>query len=283
MNAGRVSRRTIVLGAAAVGLAGCARPPIVITSPTATPGGSVREKLAATMSVYQKNTPKLGIAIKDLRTGATFDANGDYSSQSASMAKVMIVAMALKKARADATPLTFKQATQVSEALINSDNDSADALWEFAGGPDAYQRLANELEMPNTRKDAKNTFWSWTWTTPKDQLILLDRLRTGTPALSEQDRLYELDVMRRTNPSQQWGVGNIGDATGVERQMKNGWVQFKSSDGLWAVNSLGIIEDDTRHYEACLMCRTPTFEGGRQLLDAIGGTIFEVMGTGKLT
>ena len=66
MNAGRVSRRTIVLGAAAVGLAGCARPPIVITSPTATPGGSVREKLAATMSVYQKNTPKLGIAIKDL-------------------------------------------------------------------------------------------------------------------------------------------------------------------------------------------------------------------------
>ena len=94
--------------------------------------------------------------------------------------------------------------------------------------------------------------------------------------------LYLLGLMGQVEADQTWGVGAPLSNT-VHVQMKNGWVQFKSSDGLWAVNSLGIIEDDTRHYEACLMCRTPTFEGGRQLLDAIGGTIFEVMGTGKLT
>ena len=105
----------------------------------------------------------------------------------------------------------------------------------------------------------------------------------GTPALTDADRLYELDVMRKTNPSQIWGVGHDrGDA--VQVQMKNGWVQFGTGDfaGLWAVNSMGRVLGEGRNYTAAMMCRMPTFEIGKALLDDIGADLFRIMGTGQL-
>lgn len=275
------SRRALLLGASAAVLAGCARPPVRITRPTASPTGTVRDQLTQIMGTYTQNTDKLGLAVRDLRSGQDWTSNGNYSSQSASMAKVMISAMALRKARSEGHELDFDKMALVSRAIIDSDNNAADTLWDYAGGPDAYQRLANELLMTNTRRDPANTFWSWTWTTPSDQIVLLDRLLHGTPALTESDRLYLLDVMRKTNPAQTWGVGHDkGDH--VEVQMKNGWVEFKSSDGLWAVNSMGHVSGDGRDYLAAMMCRVPTFETGRALLDAIGGDLFRVLGAGTL-
>lgn len=102
------------------------------------------------------------------------------------MAKVMISAMALRQARSEGHPLAFAQQTDVSNALINSDNDSADRLWAYAGGADAYQRLANELQMTSSHRDAKRPDWSWTWTTPRDQVTLLSALINGTPALVDE-------------------------------------------------------------------------------------------------
>lgn len=277
-----LSRRSLLLGAAALAaLAGCAKPPVMITRPTASPTGSVASQLTSIMETYAKNTDKLGIAVRDLKSGKDWDFNGGYSSQSASMAKVMITAMALRQARADGHELPFDKMTLVSKALIDSDNDSADQLWDYAGGPDAYQVLANELGMASTRRDPTHTFWSWTWTTPKDQLLLMDRLLHGTTALTEADRLYELDVMRKTNATQTWGVGHDrGDHVAV--QMKDGWVEFKSSDGLWAVNSMGHVEGEDRDYIAAMMCRVPTFETGKALLDDIGSDLFRVLGSGQL-
>jgi beta-lactamase class A len=246
------------------------------------------------MAVYAANTDKLGVYVHDLRSGRDWDAQGGYSSQSASMAKVMIAALALRRTRSDGHALEFDRMTDVSNALINSDNDSADRLWRYVGGDiadtgpenlsraaDAYQRLANELSMTETRRDTKRPDWSWTWTTPQDQVTLLDQLLGGTSALVDADRLYLLDVMRKTNPSQIWGVGTKRSEH-VAVQMKNGWVQFASSDGLWAVNSMGHVSGEGRDYLAAIMCRVPTFELGKALVDAIGGDLFRVLGAGPL-
>lgn len=73
----------------------------------------------------------------------------------------MIVLFALRKARAEGTELTFDQYTWASKAIINSDNDSADALWE-CGGKDAYTALAADLGLAHTRGDERSEFWSWT-------------------------------------------------------------------------------------------------------------------------
>lgn len=273
----RTSRRTLLLGASALALAACAPAPVQIQSPTASPTGTTRQQLDALMQVYGRNTDLLGVAVKDLRSGALFDYRADYDSQSASIAKVMIVLMALRKARDAGEELTFEQYGLASQAIIVSDNDAADALWEWAGGPEEYTRLAEDLGLPDTHADDRRDFWSWTNTTPSDQRMLIDLLVNGTPVIHDEDRLYLLDIMRKTTPEQSWGVGNPRSSE-VLVAMKNGWVQFESTDGLWAVNSIGHVDGEGRDYVAAFMSRVPTFDEGRTLLDAIGADLFEVMG-----
>lgn len=281
------TRRTLLAAAGAAVLAGCARPAVNVTRPTASPTGSVAAQLDQIMQTYARNTVNgqllLGMAVKDLQTGHTWDFHGDWASQSASMAKVMIAAMTLRQARAEGHALDPAHQKTLSDMLINSDNDAADALWSYAGGPDAYQKLAAELGMTQTRRDTARPDWSWTWTTPKDQLVLLDRLLDGTPALTQDDRLYELDVMGKTNPAQIWGVGHFRSGT-VHVSMKNGWVQFGTGQypGLWCVNTMGHVRGEGRNYTAAIMCRQPTFEAGKALLDAIGSDLYKVMGSGAL-
>ncbi len=277
-----LTRRTLLAGTAALALAGCAKAPINLVTPTASPAGSVRARLDAAMAAFGENTPLLGVAIRDLRSGVDYDFRSGYASQSASMAKVMITAMALRQARADGHEADFDTRTRISKALIDSDNDAADALWEYAGKRDGYNATARAFGLPDTtHADATNAFWSWTWTTPSDQRQLMTALVAGTPALLDEDRRYQLDVMSKTNPKQTWGVGHAKGRE-VKVQMKNGWVEFKSTDKLWAVNSVGHVEGAGRDYVACFMSRVPTFDYGRQLLDAIGASVFDALGAGTL-
>lgn len=276
-----ISRRGLLAGAAALALTACSKPaPSVPAPPSLT--GPVRDQLQATMELYAQTTDLLGLSVRDRRTGGTFAFNGGYDTQSASIAKVMIALMTLNKARAAGEELPFERYTQISKAIVNSDNDSADALWEYAGGGDQYTRLAVGLGLPNTHADPRSPFWSWTNTTPDDQRALIDRIVDGTPAVHEEDRLYLLDVMTQTNPTQTWGVGHDRKKGKVEVAMKDGWVQFKSLDNLWAVNSIGHVQGEGRDYTAAIMCRRPTFDEGRALVDAIGGALFTIFGTGEL-
>lgn len=277
----RLTRRTLLLGAAGVALTACARPSTQLVLPTAVPAGTPREQLTASMAAFAKNTDLFGVSVHDRRTGATFGHHAGFATQSASIAKVMIVLLALRKARAAGEELTFEQYGLASQAIVNSDNDSADALWEWVGGPSAYTALAAELGLRNTHADDRSEFWSWTNTTPTDQNKLIDLIVDGSPALDVDDRLYLLDLMGRTNPGQTWGVGHPR-ASKVHVQMKNGWVHFKSVDNLWGVNSIGRVDGEGVDYSAAIMCRMPTFDEGRALVDAVGATLFTVLKAGEL-
>ena len=275
-----LTRRSLLLAAAGVALTACARPSTQLVLPTAVPG-TPREQLTAAMDTFSTNTALFGVSVHDRRTGATFGHNAGFATQSASIAKVMIVLLALRKARTAGEELTFEQYGLASKAIINSDNDSADALWAWVGGRDAYTALAGDLGLPDTRGDDRSEFWSWTNTTPADQNKLIDLIVDGSPALNVDDRLYLLDLMSRTNPSQAWGVGHPRSSK-VHAQMKNGWVHFKSIDNLWGVNSIGRIHGDGVDYSAAIMCRMPSFDEGRTLVDAVGATLFTVLKAGEL-
>ena len=227
---------------------------------------------------------KLGVAVQDLRSGASWDFRGDWASQSASMAKPMIVSMALRKARADKLhlPLPAEQDAQAQKAIRNSDNDSADALWSWAGGRPSYDALAEDLGLKNTHSAAEKDFWSWTWTTPIDQLSFLHQLIKGdTTALSDTGRTYLLTLMGQVEDDQAWGVG-APRSPSVQVQLKNGWVQFQSTDNLWAVNSIGHVSGDGRDYLLTIMSRTPTFDLGRAYCNAVGDWVFRILGSGQL-
>lgn len=261
-------------------LAGCGGPSI--PTPTASPTGSIRSQLDEAIGTIANGSDKLGVAIQDLRNGAVYGFNPDYASQSASMAKPMIVLMAQRRARAIGVPLTDEQREQAAQAITVSDNDAADALWTFGGAAPGYDELAGELELPHTHADeARSESWSWTWTTASDQVLLVQRLTEGSPAIADEDRAYLWGLMGQVIDDHAWGVGAPRSET-VEVHLKNGWVKFESSDGLWAVNSMGQVDGDGRSYRIAMMTRGSDFDTGRETLDAIGRWVFDILGSGPI-
>ena len=274
-----LSRRQLLLTGSALVLAGCTGPAIV--RPTASPTGSIRSQLDDVLTIIANGSNKLGVALFDQRSKASYGFNADYASQSASMAKPMIVLMAQATARQSGAGLDAQRAAQATQAITHSDNDSADALWAYAGGADAYQSLAESLKLPNTRRDPGRGDWSWTWTTPADQVLLVGRLMEGSPAIVEADRQFLWDLMGQVEADQTWGVGTPRSSS-VAVHLKNGWVQFKSSDNLWAVNSMGHVSGDGRDYRLAIMTRTADFDTGRETCAEIGRQVFSILGSGPV-
>jgi beta-lactamase class A len=275
-----ISRRGFLLAAGALALAGCASGASVPT-PSASPTGSLEERLAEVVRTIANGNELVGVALRDLTSGNSYGANPGYASQSASMAKPMIVAMALRKARADGGELSADRLEDCRKAITESDNDAADRLWAYAGTSSAYDALAAELGMANTHSDPGKDWWSWTWTTPEDQLVLLNQLlHPDTGALTAAESAQILALMGQVIDDQAWGVGAVRSAD-TEVALKNGWVQFESTDKLWAVNSIGYVDhpaDPARKYLLAIMTRYPDFPTGRETCTAIGTWVYDLLG-----
>lgn len=283
-----ISRRSLLAGTgifaaglATAGLAGCSQTP-TIPQPSISPTGPIKDQLDQALRVISAGSDKFGVYIQDARSQGSYSFNGEYASQSASMAKPMIVAMALRKAGADGGALSAENSEQARKAITNSDNDAATALWNYAGYG-SYATLADELKMAKTHLDpTKSDQWSWTWTTPGDQVKLLKVLaKGGSKALTKTEGRFIYDLMGQVQDDQTWGVGQPRSAT-VEVHLKNGWVQFKSTDNLWAVNSLGSVVGEGRDYRMCVMTRVADFPTGRELTSTVGKWVFDILGTGPI-
>jgi hypothetical protein len=261
-------------------LVGCGG--VQVPQPSVSPTGPVDVQLRETISTILDGNELAGVAIRDLRTGNTWGLRADYASQSASMAKPMIVAMALRTARANGTSLSADQLEDCRKAITESDNDAADRLWDYAGRSGAYGLLASELGMKATHPDESRDWWSWTWTTPADQLILLEALlHPDGKAITADESSLILELMNQVRSDQAWGVG-VARSEQVKVGLKNGWVKFESTDNLWAVNSIGIVESADRQYLLAVMTRYPEFEVGKETCSAIGRWVFDILGSGEI-
>lgn len=281
----QLSRRSLLTSVALFGggavLAACSSTPSIPT-PTASPTGPIRSQLDEVLKVVSGGSEKFGVSLQDVRSGATYSFNGDYASQNASMVKVMIALMALRRARADGQALSQENTDLVKAMITHSDNDAAEKLWAYGGGPDAYQQLAEELKMTHTHRETGRDDWSWTWTTPSDQVLLLTRLTEGgTDAFTPAEAAFVYDLMGQVEDDQTWGVG-APRSDSVATHLKNGWVQFKSTDNLWAVNSMGTVSGDGRDYRLAVMTRVPDFATGRALTSEVGRQIFSILGSAPL-
>jgi hypothetical protein len=281
MGAVSLSRRTLLGGAAATALlaaTGCTQ--TAIPRPSVSPSGAIRDQLNQVMTTIANGNPNFGVFVEDVRTGGTWSFNDGYTSQSASMAKPMIVSMALRKARPADLPADL--ITDAVLAITQSNNDAATALWNYAGYQ-GYTDLAKALGMSHTHLDeGKPDQWSWTWTTPADQVTLVKALQErNSDALTFGEAKFVYDQMGDVIADQTWGVGAPKSAS-VSVHLKNGWVQFKSTDNLWAVNSMGSVEGDGRNYRMCVMTRLPDFPTGRDTVSEVGKWVFSILGSGTL-
>lgn len=66
--------------------------------------------------------------------------------------------------------------------------------------------------------------------------------RTTSP-LDAKSRAYALGLMGNVEADQRWGVPAAADA-GTTSAVKNGWLAVDDDDGLWAVNSDGVLTVD---------------------------------------
>ncbi len=102
-------------------------------------------------------------------------------------------------------------------------------------------------------------------------MLLAKHLANGGSKVLHQRpvQFYVWDLMGQVQDDQTWGIGQPKSAS-VATHLKNGWVQFQSTDNLWAVNSMGGVEGEGRSYFACVMTRTPDFATGRELTSRSG-------------
>lgn len=216
----------------------------------------------------------VGVSVLDRRTGVWWHHRGDGPVPSGSVSKVIIVAAALRKARAAGTTLTARQRDQARLAITQSDNASADALYAWIGGHPAVAELAGHLGLAATAAAKPVTHWGPTLTTPNDLVRLMERLTSGSPVTHRADDAAVLDLMARVVDGQRWGVGTVRSAT-VTVHVKNGWMLVGEP---WVINSVGDVRGAGRDYSMALMQRAqPDVDTGITRASRIGRAVFAAL------
>jgi hypothetical protein len=127
--------------------------------------------------------------------------------------------------------------------IENSNNDSASVLYyNKIGGAAGVAQFMQRIEL--TGLSPNPTAWGWSLITPLSMVQLLKRLYEGS-ILTAEHRKLALDLMEHVEADQQRGVGDTAPA-GAVVAMKDGWVT--APDGLWAVNSSGIVMTNQQVY-----------------------------------
>jgi hypothetical protein len=123
--------------------------------------------------------------------------------------------------------------------IENSNNDSAQDLFEDIGGRDALLAANPRLGVSAGTVPGPSDYWGLTTTDAPDQITLLKNLVTTGPLTSASQQVI-LGLMRNVESDQRWGVGVVADA-GTAFANKNGWLAVDDDNDLWLVNSIGVV------------------------------------------
>ena len=225
----------------------------------------------AVMAELGGRSDVIGVSVLDRRTGAWWHYRGDVAVRSGSVSKVLVLAAALRKARAEQGRLTAQQRAQARLAITESDNASADALYAFIGGHAAIAELAQDLGMAATAAAEPASHWGLTLTTPNDLVRLMQRLTSGSPATHPDDDAAVLALMSQVIDGQRWGAGTVRSDT-IDVHVKNGWMAVGNP---WVINSVGDVRGAGRDYALALMqTRQPDQDSGIRRASRIGRAVF---------
>ncbi|MDR7325342.1 MULTISPECIES: serine hydrolase [Catenuloplanes] len=194
---------------------------------------------AATLTVALA-AESAGVAVIDNRTGFTYGHLGDVAFESASVAKVGILAAVLLLAQDQGRELSAAETRLATRMIGVSDNDAATALYAEIGTAAGLGAAVARLGLTGTVPDES---WGLTRTTPADQARLISALLvpdSAEGAFSDYSRQVAETLMTSVDADQDWGVGATA-APGERVALKNGWLSRDTEDGTWIVNSAGRI------------------------------------------
>ena len=161
----------------------------------------------------------------------------------ASAAKVELLESLLLTRQRRGEGLTSTELDNATAMIEHSDNDAANDVFFEAGGHDAVEDLEDDLGLStSTTKLGDSYYWGLTTTSAAQQIVLLRNLVQTDSPLNAKSRALALRLMRNVEADQRWGVPVA--ATSGKPAVKNGWLGVGTDNGLWAVNSLGVVTVD---------------------------------------
>lgn len=205
------------------------------------------------------------------------DADGDGTGDghafiTASIVKADILAALLRQS---GTAPGAAQRAEAEAMIEQSDNDAAGELYEAIGGADGLDEANRAFGLTGTTA-GRDGYWGLTTTTTEDQLRLLRVIFTDDSPLDADDRAYLQDLMGLIAQDQAWGVSAAAGPDGTAK-LKNGWLS-RSADGLWAVNSIGLVTRDGHDLlVAVLSDGNSTEESGISLVESVAVAAVEAL------
>jgi len=195
-------------------------------------------------------------ALLERKTGKLSGAkNMTATSSTESMLKVWIVADYLR--RLGEKQPSPERLTQARIAIVDSDDDAANALWNAGGRSAVLNRLIRICGLTETAPGTVPGYrgwWSFTTMSPRDAVRMGDCVASGRAAGPRWTQ-WLLDTMSEVRGSidEQWersGGGRWGIIDGLPDSIldqgpvsiKNGWTRL-NYDGNWHVNCLALTKD----------------------------------------
>ena len=247
---------------------------LLATGPTAaaTPGPPGAQHIPADVAAaLLGRSTDASVVVQDLSTGQAYGVNADRVYDSASIAKVSIMASVLRRAATAHRYLTRTESSLLRRMITVSDNAAADALWTSTGGSAGAATFLREAGMTSTTA-GPGMLWGLTRTTARDQAHLIAELATSSALLPDRSRAYALTLMSQVTPSQRWGV-SAGPRPGTTVQLKNGWLP-RDTFG-WRINSIGHVSGQGRNYAIAILSQNnPSMPYGITTAESISRVIW---------
>jgi len=214
----------------------------------------------------------VGAVVYDLTRNTYYTYNGQSEFTMASSAKVSLMAEDLAGDEAqDASPSPGDLAT-LTAMIEQSDNNAAQLIyqeWGFDAGVSSYlagKGITDYIASPDG--------WGYAQWSPLSMVRLLTMLQTGQ-LLNASDTALALSLMSNIEPDQRNGVGDTAP-NGATYAMKDGWVP--GPDGLWAVNSSGIVTVGQETYIIAVYSQEQySLDGGWDITRQVCGPIGKLL------
>jgi hypothetical protein len=177
----------------------------------------------------------IGAAIFDVTHNRYYLYNASKQFYMASSVKVPIMLTLLTQLESAGREPNDEEMSLLTTMIENSNNDSAQALFDEIGGAPALDEFMRSVGITDFSAFADG--WGYSTISPLAMVHLLTLLHAGK-ILTSRDRQVALNLMENIEPDEQVGVGDTAP-TGATVAMKDGWVL--APDYLWVMNSSGII------------------------------------------
>lgn len=247
---------------------------ISFSSPGNVAGSASFDVLSPDLAAYLASIgDNVDAVVYDVTRQRYYSYNADAQFVTGSSIKVPIMLTFLDMIEQQHRQPSSYEMYLLTTMIENSNNDSAGILYHTEVG-DAAGVASYMQRIGITGLNPYPNAFGWSLITPMAMVNLLTKLYEGK-ILTADDRNLALYLMEHIEYDQQVGVGDTAPS-GATAAMKDGWVI--GPDGLWAMNSSGIVTLGHETYIISVYTTGQSFLGdGQAIARQVCGTVASLL------